>query len=77
MKFPQQGRAPDEILGELEVLKGSDVPWAEGRVFSYIYDAGPVAMQLLKDAYSAYVVENGLDPTTFPSCSMPSHPSTC
>ncbi len=68
MRFPQTGRAPDELLGELEALKGQDVPWAEGRVFAYVYDAGPVAMQLLKDAFSAYVVENGLDPTTFPSC---------
>ncbi len=68
MQFPQTGRAPDELLGELEALKAHDVPWAEGRVFAYIYDAGPVAMQLLKDAYSAFVVENGLDPTSFPSC---------
>ena len=68
MQFPQTGRGPEDILGELEALKGHDVPWAEGRVFAYIYDAGPVAMQLLKDAFSAYVVENGLDPTSFPSC---------
>ena len=25
-------------------------------------------MRLLKDAFSAFVVENGLDPTSFPSC---------
>lgn len=68
MIFPHQGRAPAEILDELEALKGHDVPWAEGRVFAYIYDAGPVAMQLLMDAYSSFLVENGLDPTSFPSC---------
>lgn len=68
MQFPQKGRGPDELLTELESLKAGDVPWAEGRVFAYIYDAGPVAMQLLKDAYSSFLVENGLDPTSFPSC---------
>ncbi|MBT8107053.1 MAG: aspartate aminotransferase family protein [Gammaproteobacteria bacterium] len=68
MQFPRKGRAPADLLAELEALKGHDVLWAEGRVFAYIYDAGPVAMQLQKDAYSAYVVENGLDPTSFPSC---------
>ena len=68
MPFPQSGRAPAEVLAELAAMKSRDVPWAEGRVFAYIYDAGPVAMQLLKDAYSSYLVENGLDPTSFPSC---------
>ena len=68
MPFPQVGRAPADILDDLEALKSHDVPWAEGRVFAYIYDAGPVAMQLLKDAFSAFVVENSLDPTSFPSC---------
>ena len=68
MQFPQKGRAPAEILDQLEAFKTRDLPWPEGRVFAYIYDAGPVAMQLLKDAYSAFLVENGLDPTSFPSC---------
>lgn len=68
MPFPQQGRAPADILSQLDAFKTGDLPWAEGRVFAYIYDAGPVATQLLKDAYSAFLVENGLDPTSFPSC---------
>jgi sphinganine-1-phosphate aldolase len=68
MQFPQRGRAPAEILSHLQAFKAQDLPWAEGRVFAYIYDAGPVAMQLLKDAYATFLVENGLDPTSFPSC---------
>ena len=67
MQFPETGRAPEALLAELEALKAHDVPWAEGRVFAYIYDAGPVAMQLLKDAFSSFLVENGLDPTSFPN----------
>ncbi len=49
-------------------MKGQDVPWAAGRVFAYVYDAGPEAMDLVTRAYSKYLVENGLDPTSFPSC---------
>ncbi|MEQ8803333.1 MAG: aspartate aminotransferase family protein, partial [Haliea sp.] len=68
MKFPQQGQSPDALLSQLDARKGNDVPWEEGRVFAYIYDAGPEAKQLLKDAFSLYMTENGLDPTSFPSC---------
>lgn len=67
MTFPAGGRAPADILAELRAKKSHDVPWAEGRVFAYIYDAGPEAMRLLKDAYSLFLTENGLDPTSFPS----------
>ncbi len=68
MKFPRQGRAPDVLLAELQAQKSNDVRWQEGRVFAYIYDAGEEAQQLLKDAFSLYIMENGLDPTSFPSC---------
>ena len=61
MKFPQQGRSRDDILSSLEAFKGNDVPWQEGRVFAYIYDAGEDAKQLLRDAFGLYLTENGLD----------------
>lgn len=68
MPFPQSGQAPQQVLKSLAAFKEGDLPWAEGRVFAYVYDAGPVAMSLLKDAYSLFLTENGLDPTSFPSC---------
>ena len=68
MKFPQAGRSADDILSALRAQKSADVPWEEGRVFAYIYDAGPEAKQLLMDAFNLYFMENGLDPTSFPSC---------
>ncbi len=68
MKFPQQGKSRDDILSSLQARKEHDVPWEDGRVFAYIYDAGEEAEQLLKDAFSMYLMENGLDPTSFPSC---------
>ena len=68
MKFPAAGQSRDSILSQLDAMKGNDVPWQEGRVFAYVYDAGEEAKQLLKDAFSLYLTENGLDPTSFPSC---------
>ncbi|MEM1114492.1 MAG: aspartate aminotransferase family protein [Pseudomonadota bacterium] len=68
MEFPKTGQTPDAILSQLDALKTDDVPWAEGKVFAYVYDAGEEAKQLLKDAYNLYFIENGLDPTSFPSC---------
>lgn len=68
MAFPRRGRPPGEILADLRAHKRDDVPWEEGRVFAYIYDPGPEAQQLLKDAFGLYLMENGLDPTSFPSC---------
>ena len=68
MKFPQQGQTRDAILASLQARKSNDVRWEDGRVFAYIYDAGDEAQQLLKDAFSLYLMENGLDPTSFPSC---------
>ena len=68
MKFPQLGQSRDDILANLQSRKQSDVPSEDGRVFAYIYDAGEEAKQLLKDAFNLYLMENGLDPTSFPSC---------
>ncbi|WP_299772115.1 aspartate aminotransferase family protein [uncultured Pseudoteredinibacter sp.] len=65
--FPMQGRDSEELLKELKDRQKQDLNWREGRVFSYVYDAGPEAMSLLKEAFNMYLTENGLDPTTFPS----------
>ena len=47
MKFPAEGQPQEHILKNLQSRKSDDVPWAEGRVFAYIYDAGDEAKQLL------------------------------
>lgn len=65
--LPQEGRDSQEILSELKQRQSNDLNWREGRVFSYVYDAGPEAMDLLKESFNMYMTENGLDPTTFPS----------
>ncbi|QKK02387.1 MAG: aspartate aminotransferase family protein [Pseudomonadota bacterium] len=65
--FPTAGTPHQELMTALKRLKDDDVPWAEGRVFAYVYDPGPEAMRLVHEAYDLYLTENGLDPTAFPS----------
>lgn len=67
MTMPEQGRDAGQIIEDLKNKQQQDLKWREGRVFSYVYDAGPEAMDLLKEAFNLYLTENGLDPTTFPS----------
>lgn len=67
MTMPEHGRDADAIITELKNRQHKDLNWRDGRVFSYVYDAGPEAMSLLKEAFNMYMTENGLDPTTFPS----------
>lgn len=67
MRFPEKGRSSEALLAELRARKQHDLPWAEGRVFAYVYDGGPEAMRLIGEAVRLYMTENGLDPTSFPS----------
>lgn len=67
MRIPSQGRSRDEIFAALERYREDDAPWREGRVWAYVYDPGPEAEAVVKDAYVSYLSENGLDPTAFPS----------
>lgn len=67
MRIPDQGLSRAEIFQRLEEYRQDDVPWREGRVWAYVYDPGPAAEGVIKDAFMAYLSENGLDPTAFPS----------
>lgn len=67
MRIPSQGLSRAEIFQRLEAYRADDVPWREGRVWAYVYDPGPAAEGVIKDAFMAYLSENGLDPTAFPS----------
>ncbi len=67
MKIPSKGQSKDTVLSALQSFKANDMPWRDGRTWAYIYDPGPEAEEVLKQAYSMYLTENGLDPTVFPS----------
>ncbi|MCX7707401.1 MAG: aspartate aminotransferase family protein [Anaerolineae bacterium] len=67
MKIPEKGKSPEEIFEYLKIAKTHDVKWDTGRIYAYVYDPGRDVMEIGKQAYMAYLVENGLDPTAFPS----------
>jgi glutamate/tyrosine decarboxylase-like PLP-dependent enzyme len=67
MKLPEKGKSPEEIFEFLKIAKSYDAKWDDGRIYAYVYDPGKDVMDIGKQAYLAYLTENGLDPTAFPS----------
>jgi glutamate/tyrosine decarboxylase-like PLP-dependent enzyme len=66
-KIPAHGTAKDDVLTALEGYRAGDVPWREGKAFGYVFDARHEAIDAGKRATLAFLGENGLDPTSFPS----------
>ncbi len=67
MRIPEKGWTRDAIHEQLERFRQGDMPWRNGRTWAYVYDPGQEAEQVIKEAFMAYLTENGLDPTVFPS----------
>lgn len=67
MEIPAHGLTRDALFERLESYRSADIPWRDGRTWAYVYDPGPEAEAVIKDAFTAYLSENGLDPTVFPS----------
>ena len=67
MSFPQIGRSKDDVFAALEAARTQDFPWREGKLFALVFDGGRDIEEVGKRAFMAYLSENGLDPTTFPS----------
>jgi sphinganine-1-phosphate aldolase len=67
VQIPEHGKSADEIFEFLKITKSMDARWDDGRMYAYVYDPGKEAMQIGSLAYMSYLVENGLDPSTFPS----------
>jgi glutamate/tyrosine decarboxylase-like PLP-dependent enzyme len=67
LKIPDKGWSREQVFEQLERYRENDTPWREGRTWAYVYDPGPEAESVIKDAFASYLSENGLDPTAFPS----------
>lgn len=67
MKIPEKGMAKEKIFNTLASYKGEDLDWKSGRVLGYIYYPGEKAHDVIDEAYTMFLTENALDPTTFPS----------
>jgi glutamate/tyrosine decarboxylase-like PLP-dependent enzyme len=67
MRIPASGLGRDEVFARLEAYRTGDMPWRDGRTWAYVYDPGPEAEAVIREAFTMYLSENGLDPTVFPS----------
>ena len=65
--LPTHGRSKTDVLNTMKAARDKDVRWREGRVFSLVFNAGDEVNDVLKDAYTLFFSENGLNPTAFPS----------
>src|SRR3974377_937465 len=65
--LPAKSQSKQAVLDTMKAARDYDVKWREGRVFSLVFNAGDEVSDMLKDAYSLYFSENGLNPTACPS----------
>lgn len=67
--FPKTGRSKEDILESMRRARDQDAQWKNGRVFGLVYHISDEIDDLLKEAYTLFFSENGLNPTVFPSLS--------
>ncbi|MBI2395636.1 MAG: aspartate aminotransferase family protein [Deltaproteobacteria bacterium] len=67
MHIHSKSLSKEAVLAAVEQARANDVPWREGKLYAYVFDGGAEVEEVGKKAYMAYLTENGLDPTTFPS----------
>ena len=67
ISLPEKGMSKEDVLSSLESFKAGDVKWHEGQLFGLIYEAGQDVEDLVKEAHSLFLIENGLSPMAFPS----------
>ena len=67
MQIPEKGLPKEQVLGTLQAFKSHDMDWKAGKVWCYVYNPGEETAEVVKEAYLAFLTENGLDPTVFPS----------
>jgi sphinganine-1-phosphate aldolase len=63
----KSGVARGDVLKDLEKLHAVDSKWSDGRVFSLVYPMSDEHTEFLKNVYTMYFHENGLNPGAFPS----------
>jgi len=67
MRMPEQGRPWGDIKTEMTARGAGDAKWRDGRTAVYVFNAGDEIAAIQKEAYAAFMSENGLGPLAFPS----------
>jgi len=67
VEIAKKGMTKEAIFDRLAEFRSGDIRWQEGRTYGYVFDAGKDVQEVAKAAYTAFLSENGLDFTVFPS----------
>ena len=67
MEMPEQGRPWQDVKQEMQTRGANDAKWRDGRTAVYVFNAGDEIAAIQKEAYAAFMSENGLGPLAFPS----------
>lgn len=65
--MPETGLAKQEIFTRLKKFKQKDTDWKKGKTFSLVFYPGEEVSEILKEAYTLFFYENGLNPSIFRS----------
>ena len=64
--FPEQGTSADDLLAEIDDVRGGDIDWRSGRAFSLVYHHDDeVLEQLQHDVADRFLHENALNPFAY------------
>lgn len=66
-EIPDHGRSWGELREEMAGMRGNDLDWRAGRHGAYVWYANDELEEVLKEAFSMYLVENGLGVRVFHS----------
>ncbi|TDI61929.1 MAG: aspartate aminotransferase family protein [Alphaproteobacteria bacterium] len=65
--MPEKGRDWDSLSQEMTDRASVDVKWRDGKTAVYVFNGGEDVRDVAKQAYGAFMSENGLGPAAFPS----------
>jgi glutamate/tyrosine decarboxylase-like PLP-dependent enzyme len=66
-KFPKTGTSWEDLRARMSELRRRDVGWREGRAALHVYYAGDDVLNVAREAYGMFMMENALAPLAFPS----------
>ena len=67
ISLPAQKTPAEAVLDKMRKLREHDARWQEGKTWSLVYHVDDDVTEFLKEAYTLFFSENGLNPMAFPS----------
>ena len=58
--FPKTGVPAEDLLAKMDAVRESDPKWREGRMISSVYFVSDELMDLTREAYGSFILENAL-----------------